>query len=84
MAKRDAEATESSKPVEKPWSEWAEAKGHVAVLAKPLLFGARQVQHTGPDVRVVRAYFGWPLGKLMVEADYDKAVDLVYNGTSLR
>ena len=84
MAKKDD--TEAPKPAAetKSWEQWAEAKGHVAKLPKPSLLGPRLVAHTGPDVRVVRAYFGWAIGKQLTAAEYDAAVDLVYNQLTLR
>lgn len=74
MAKRETEAETH------PWDHWARLRGHVAVLAvRPTLRGPREVTHRGPDVRVVRAYHQWPLGKMMTESDYDAAVDSAYS-----
>jgi len=84
MAKKDE--AEAPKPAAetKSWEQWAEFKGHVAKLPKPSLLGPRLVVHTGPDVRVVRAYFGWAIGKQLTASEYDAAVDLVYNQITLR
>lgn len=79
--KKEAEKVE---PETKTWEQWAELRGHVAKLPKPSLMGIRQVHHTGPDVRVVRAFFGWPIQKQMTAIEYDEAVDRVYNQTALR
>ena len=76
MAKNDEKQAEK-----KTWNEWAEAKGHVHKLQLASLTSPRRNPNRGiPDARVVRAYYGWPLGLLMSEADYDSAVEHVYHG----
>lgn len=81
---KSKEADAPTKAEAKTWEQWAAERGHVAALPKPMLFGDRKVTHTGPDVRVVRAFFRWPVGKTLTAVEYDESVDLVYNKTALR
>mgnify|MGYP001809598693 CR=1 FL=1 len=80
MAKID-KAPDGAAAEARPWGEWAQQKGHVITPQRATITSPRRNPNRGkPDVRVVRAFYGWPIGKLMTEAEYDGAVEHVYHG----